>query len=126
MGYQHKDTANVTKTFRSEAAAGGQEFPASVVGSLPRVYKGVQSLTLSASSQSLTVPSGATHADISFEATDPANDFARYWHGATAPTAAAGHKLKDDQMISSAAPAVFKAIVGVGGGTLRVEYYAYE
>jgi len=96
-----------------------------LAGEHERVHDGIQSLTLSGSSQTLTVPGGATHALIYMEATAPTTDFARYWHGATAPTASVGKKLKDHEEIVSADPANFRVIVGTGGGILRIEYYHY-
>ena len=96
-----------------------------LAGEHERVHDGIQSLTLSGTSQTLTVPGGATHALIYNEATTPASDFARYWHGATAPTSSVGKKLKDHEEIVSADPANFRVINGVGGGVLRVEYYHY-
>jgi hypothetical protein len=90
-----------------------------------RVFDGVQSLTLSSTSQTLTVPSNATHCLIYNEATAPATDFARYWQDGTAPTSSVGKKLKDHEEIACASPSTFKAINGVGGNVLRVEFYHY-
>jgi hypothetical protein len=93
-----------------------------------RVYDGVQSIGDSTSSQSLTVPSGATHAAIYCEsAADTDTDYVRYWEHATAPTASVGKKLKNHEEIGSAAPASFRFIRGSGSATctLRVTYYHY-
>lgn len=95
------------------------------VGAHVRTYKGVQSIAATASSQLLTVPSGATHCDIYAEG-GSSSDFVRYWHGSTSPTASAGKKLKDHEEIASSSPANFRFIASSGSVTLRVEYYSYE
>jgi hypothetical protein len=78
---------------------------------------------LTGSSQSLTLPSGATHALIYAEGAT-VNDFARYWH-VTTPSSTVGKKLKDHEELSTAQPAQFRALNGSGTVTLRVEYYHY-
>lgn len=110
------------QTFRSVTKS-GVEFPVIAAAAHTRTYTGVQSLTLSASSQALTVPANTEFADIYFEG-GSSSDYARFWHGST-PTASAGVKLKDDGLLQSADPSSFRAILGSGSGTLRVEYYRY-
>lgn len=112
-----------SETFRS-TEVGGLHQPHVLVGAKQRTYKGVQSLVLTTTAQSLTVPGTATHADIYMEG-GAADYYCRYWHG-TAPTSTVGKKLKDHEEISSASPATFQAILASGTGTLRVEFYAYE
>lgn len=112
------------ETFRAGGVS-NNKIPDVLAGAMERVYKGVQSLLLTTASQTLTVPAGATHADIYAEG-DSANAYCRYWQGATAPTSTVGKKLKDHEEIASASPADFRAILSSGVITLRVEYYAYE
>lgn len=112
-----------SETFRS-TDVGGLHQPHVLAGAKQRTYKGVQSLVLTSTAQSLTVPGGATHADIYMEGGDPAH-YCRFWHG-TAPTSTVGKKLKDHEEIVSSSPATFQAILSSGTSTLRVEYYAYE
>jgi hypothetical protein len=111
---------------KTGTAGGGQDIVAQVVlaGVHKRVYVGTQSLVLTGAAQSLTVPAGtpATFADIYAEGAT-ANDYARYWHGGSVPTASVGKKLKDDNEIQSADPSTFQAINGSGTVTLRIEYY---
>jgi hypothetical protein len=104
---------------------GGQHLYVFLAGSHERTYKGVQNLTLSGTATSLTVPGGATHADIYAEG-GTVNDFARYWHFSTNPTSTVGKRLRDHEEIVSANPLTFRAIVGSGAVTLRIEYYSYE
>lgn len=107
------------------AGSSGDPFlPDVLVGAKQRTYDGVQSLTLSASSQSLTVPGSATHAEIVCEGA-ASTDYARFWPHATAPTASVGMKLFDGQVYDSAAPSSFRVIVGSGTLTLRIAYYHY-
>lgn len=89
-----------------------------------RTYLGVQSLVLTGTAQTLTVPAGtpATFADIYADGAS-SSDFARYWHGAT-PTASVGKKLSTDQELQSVDPSSFSAILGAGTVTLRIEYYS--
>lgn len=105
----------------------GKDILAQVVlaGVHKRTYLGVQSLTLTGSAQTLTVPAGtpATFADIYCEG-GGATDFGRYWHGGVTPTAAVGKRLYNDQELQSADPGSFSAIVGSGTPILRVEYYS--
>jgi hypothetical protein len=110
------------QVFRS-VTVGGVEIVAMVVGEMERVYDGVQSLTLTGTSQSPTVPSGATHALIYADG-GTVNDYARDWHGTT-PTASVGKKLKDHEELASAQPAAFRALNGSGTVTLRIEFYHY-
>lgn len=97
-----------------------------LAGEKQRVYDGIQNLTLTSSSQALTVPGGATHALVYCEGA-AGTDFARYWQDGTAPTASVGKKLKDHEEIELASPSNFHAIIGSGGGSpvLRIEYYHY-
>lgn len=113
------------QSFRSEDKSSVQ-FPVVLAGAHVRTYIGTQSLTVTNTSQTLTVPSGAEFADIYVEGTS-STDFVRFWHGAT-PTAAVGQKAKDHEVISSASPSTFRAILGSGSGTctLRVDYYVYS
>ena len=98
------------------------------VGAKARTYLTPQSLLLTGSSQSLTVPPAplgqSVLADIYCEGAS-STDYARYWHGGQAPTAAVGKKLKDHEEIPSADPASFRALNGSGTCTLRVDYYYY-
>lgn len=110
------------QTFRSEDKSSVQ-FPVVLAGAHVRTYVGTQSLSLTSSSQALTVPGTAEFADIYFEG-GTSTDYARFWHGST-PTSGVGVKLKDDALVQSADPATFRAILGSGTGTLRIEYYRY-
>lgn len=99
-----------------------------VVGAHTRTYYTPQSLVCTDTSvHSLTVPPGATHADIVMEGA-ASTDYVRFWYGATDPTATVGIILLDGQLEPSADPATFTAIKGStgGGGTLRISYYSYE
>lgn len=104
----------------------GKDIIAQVVlaGVHKRTYLGVQTLALTGTAQSLTVPAGtpATFGDIYNEG-GSGTDFARYWHGAT-PTASVGKKLFDDNEIQSADPASLMGINGSGTNTWRIEYYS--
>lgn len=111
------------QTFRAEDFS-SILFPVVLAGAHVRTYVGIQSLTLTGSSQTLTVPSGATFADIYCEGA-ASTDYARTWHGGTAPTASVGVKLKDHEVLQTADPATFRAINSSGTCTLRVEYYKY-
>jgi hypothetical protein len=111
------------QTFRAEDFS-GILFPVVLAGTHVRTYVGTQNLTLTASAQTLTVPSGATHADIYAEGAST-SDRCRYWHGGTVPTSSVGNRLGDHELISTADPATFRAINSVGNITLRVEYYKY-
>lgn len=115
-----------SETFRSTGAgsAGSPFVPVVAVGEHQRSYLGVQSLTLSASAQSLTVPSGATHAEIYCEGAST-SDYCRFWPDGTNPTSSAGMKLKDDYTYPCASPSTFRAINSSGSCTLRVGYYQY-
>lgn len=113
-----------TQTFRS-ITVNGIELPVIVVGAHQRTYKGVQSLALTGTAATLTVPEGATHADIYCEGA-ASTDYCRYWHGSTDPTTSVGVKLKEHEQIATASPSNFRAIEVSGSITLRVEYYAYE
>jgi hypothetical protein len=118
------DYTRANEIFRAKEVA-SKKMPIHMVGEHVRVHDGIQSLTLSGTAATLTVPSGATHALIYAEGSAD-TDYARYWHGATNPTNSVGKKLKDHEEISSASPANFRAINGAGTVTLRVEYYHYE
>lgn len=95
-----------------------------LAGEHTRTYDGVQSLVLSGSSASLTVPAASTHAFVVAEG-GTANDYCRTWHSGATPTASVGIKLFDGQSFSTADPRTLKAIVGSGAVTLRIEYYHY-
>jgi len=112
------------ETFRALLVS-SKLLPIFVVGAHQRTYKGTQSLTLTGASQTLTVPGGATFADIYCEGA-ASTDYARFWHGGSVPTASVGVRLKDHEILQSADPATFRAIIGAGSPVLRVEYYAYE
>ena len=117
------DYSRQGQTFRAEDF-GSILFPVVLAGAHVRTYVGTQSLTLTGSSQPLTVPSGATFADIYCEGATT-SDYARYWHAGSTPTSSAGVKLKDHEVIQTADPATFRALNGSGTCTLRVEYYKY-
>ncbi len=111
------------QTFHSTLVS-GTDIPGMLAGELTRVHDGIQSLTLTGTAQLLTVPGAATHALIYCDyAAD--TDEARYWHGATNPTVSVGKRLRAHEEIASAAPGVFRAIIGAGSPILRVEYYHY-
>lgn len=115
-------------TFRAKDK-GGIKSPVMLAGAHTRTYKGVQSVAITDTSvHNLTVPTGADFAEITFEGAAATTDFCRYWHGATDPTATTGVKLVDGDTIVSADPLTFTAIKGStgSGGTLRVEFFAYE
>lgn len=116
-------------TFRAKDK-GGVKSPVTLVGVHTRTYKGTpQSVVCTdVNVHNLTVPTGADFAEITMEGAAAATDFVRYWHGSTDPTSTVGVKLVDGDTIVSADPATFTAIKGStgGGGTLRVEYFAYE
>jgi hypothetical protein len=118
------DYTRGNETFRAKEVS-AKKTPIMLAGEHVRVHDGIQSLTLTGSSLSLTVPGSATHALIYCEGAAD-TDFARYWHGATAPTSSVGKRLNDHEEIATAAPGVFKAIIGQGSPILRVEYYHYE
>ncbi len=108
---------------------GSGHLPINLVGQHVRVYDGVQSITLSSVSQSLTVPANATFADITCESTSPTTDYCRFWPDGTVPTASVGHKLgpgtAEGAFWESAAPSTFKAINSAGSCTLRISYFHY-
>lgn len=110
------------QTFRSEDV-GGNQLPVLLVGAHVRVYDGVQSLAVTGTAQTLTVPGGATHADVVCEGS-ASTDYLRYWHG-SAPTSGIGVKLKDGELLETAAPSSLQVITGSGTLTCRVEYYHY-
>jgi len=110
------------ETYRAVDVSGIKS-PVVLVGAHKRVYDGTQTLSLSGSSQALTVPGGATHADV-YCAGTASTDFARYWHGST-PTASVGVKLKDGELLETAAPASLNVIIGSGSPVLSIEYYHY-
>jgi len=105
----------------------GEKIQILSVGAHVRTYKGIESITVTGTAGILTVPLGATHADILAEGA-ASTDFIRYWHGGNNPTSTIGKKLKDHEEIISADPSSFRHILGSGSGTvvLRIEYYAYE
>lgn len=115
------------ETFRAKDT-GGVKSPILLAGAHVRTYKGIESVTVTDTNvHNLTVPSGATHADVVMEGAAD-TDFVRYWHGATNPTSTVGTRLFDREAIATADPATLSFIKGStgAGGTLRVEYYAYE
>lgn len=110
-----------------DLVSSGVRTPVLLAGAHVRTYvDNPQTLTVTSSAQALTVPSGATFADIYCEGT-ASTDFVRFWHGSTNPTASVGQKLKDHEVIASADPSTFSVILGTGSGTctLRVEFYKY-
>jgi hypothetical protein len=119
------------QTLRSNDYGPAGEYDSQIIAAAEhvRTYTGVQNLVLSGSVQSLTLPvgTGTTHALIYAEGTSgtPATDFARYWQDGTNPAANVGKKLRDHEEISCASPGTFKAIIGSGAMTLRIEYYKY-
>lgn len=121
------DYTRGTETFRAKEVA-GKKSPILLAGAHVRTYKGVESLAVTDTFvHTLTVPSGATHADIVMEGAAD-TDFVRFWHGPTNPTASVGVKLFNREAVATADPGSFSAIKGStgAGGTLRIEYYAYE
>ena len=121
--------ANYTRqneVFGSKGAgsSGDPYIPDVLVGAKTRTYDGVQSLTVTTSSQSLTVPGSATHAEIVCEGAST-SDYVRFWPHATAPTSSVGMKLFDGQVYDCAAPSSFRVINGSGTNTLRIAYYHY-
>lgn len=113
-----------TISVRSKEVSAGLHLQLVAAGEHVRVFDGVQSLTLTSSSQTLTVPGSATHALIYSEGA-ASTDCARYWQDGTAPTASVGKRLFDDQEMGCASPSTFKAIIGAGSPILRIEYYHY-
>ena len=113
------------ETFRATEVS-SKKLPIFLAGAHARTYYTPQSISASASSQSLTVPAGATHADIYAEGA-ASTDFVRCWHASQAPTSTVGVRLKDHEVMQSASPSTFRFILGSGSGatTLRVEYYSY-
>ena len=81
-------------------------------------------MTLTGSSQALTVPGGETHALIYAQGAAD-TDVARYWEGGAAPTSSVGKRLKDHEEVVTATPSTFHAINESGTITLRIEYYHY-
>lgn len=115
------------ETFRAKDASGIKS-PVVLAGAHVRTYKGIASPDVTGVGVvNLSVPAGATHADIVMEG-GAATDFVRFWHGATDPSSTVGVKLFDGQAVATADPATFSAIKGStgNGGILRVEYYSYE
>ncbi len=116
-----------SETFRAKDSSGVKS-PVTLIGAHVRTYKGVESLVATgAGVVNLTVPSGATHADIVMEGA-ATTDYVRYWHSATDPTSAVGVVLFDGQLLTTAAPSTITFIKGStgAGGTLRIEYFAWE
>jgi len=111
------------ETYRAVEVSGVKS-PVVLVGAHSRVYDGIEVLTLTASAQSLTVPGGATHADV-YCSGAVTSDYARYWHGGTSPTVGTGVKLKDGELLESASPGSLKAIIGSGSPVLSIEYFHY-
>lgn len=111
------------QTFRAEDFS-SVIFPVVLAGAHVRTYVGTQSITSTGSSQSLTVPSGATFADVYCDSSTD-TDYVRYWHGGSTPTTTVGVKLKAHEVVQTADPATFRFIAGSGTPALRVEYYKY-
>lgn len=111
------------QTFRAEDFS-GVLFPVILAGAHVRTYVGTQSIASTGSSQSLTVPSGATFADIYCDSSTD-TDYVRFWHNSQAPTSTVGVKLKAHEVVQSADPSTFRFIAGSGTPTLRVEFYKY-
>lgn len=106
----------------------GKKLPVLLAGAHKRIYKGVESVPVTDGNvHNLNVPPGATFADIVMEA-GADTDFVRYWHGATNPTSTVGVRFYNRETVYSADPSTFSAVKGESGagGTLIVEYYAYE
>ncbi len=115
------------ETFRAKEILGIKN-PILLAGAHVRTYKGVESVVVTDTGvHNLTPPTGATHADVVMEGAAD-TDFVRYWHGASNPSASAGVQLFHREALASADPATLSFIKGNtgAGGTLRVEYYAYE
>jgi hypothetical protein len=111
------------RTTESPATAGAH-MQAVLAGEMRQKHDGIQNLTLTGSAQTLTVPSGATHALIYCEGVG-GTDIGRYYHG-SAPTASVGKRITGDQEIPSAEPGVAQFITESGAPILRIEYYHYE
>lgn len=108
-------------TFRAEDLS-GIKFPTITAAPHARSYTGKQELTLTGSSQTLTVAGSALFAEITAEGASP-GDYCRYWHDGSTPSSSSGVKLVDGETIISYSPATFKAINSSGTVTLRVEYF---
>lgn len=108
---------------------GTRHLPATIVGQMARTYDGVQTLNLTAASQSLTVPGSATHADIQAISVT-ATDYCRFWDGGGTPSAAVGMTMgpgsPSGSFWESASPATFKAINSNGSIALSVAYFHYS
>lgn len=116
------------ETFRAKDKSGVKS-PVVLAGAHTRTYKGVASVACTDTAvHNLTVPTGADFAEITMEGASASTDYIRFWHGSTDPTASAGVKLVDGDTYISADPGTFTAIKGAtgAGGTLRVEFFAYE
>lgn len=112
--------------FRSKEISAGLHAPIMIVGAHTRSYvSGAESVSALTASKSLTVPSGATHADIYVEGS-ASTDYIRFWHDGSTPSSTVGMKAMDGEVIQSASPSTFKAINGSGTCVLRVEYYKYS
>lgn len=102
--------------------------PIVLAGEHVRNYLGVETLSIGASVSTLTVPAGATHAEVYCDNTAASLDstsYVRYWHG-TNPSATVGKRLFHNESIPTAQPSQFRATNGSGSGnTLRIEYYQY-
>lgn len=88
----------------------------------PTVLAGNQTLTISTSVVTLTVPSGATHALATVEAGD-----VRFWEDGTSPTSTAGLLLISGNAVEFANLANVKLIKASGqpDATLNVSYRKY-
>jgi len=109
---------------RTREVVSGRHAQIVFAGEHVRVFDGVQSLTLTGSALTLTVPGSATHCLVFCDGAAD-TDYARYWQDGTSPTASVGKKLMSGEELPCASPSTFKAIIGAGSPVLRVEYYHY-
>lgn len=102
--------------------------PIVFAGEHVRSYDGIETISIGASVSTLTVPSGATHADVYLDttaATMDSSSYVRYWHG-TNPSSSVGVRLFHNEQFSTAQPSQLRVTNGSGtGATLRVNYYHY-
>ena len=119
------DYARQGQTFRTREV-GGKQLPIMLVGAHVRVSDDYQKITLNTGSVfTLTVPGGATHADIYFEGT-VGTDYGRYLHGPDDPTSTDGIRIKDHELITSSDPATFGIVRGQATSCIvHVEYWHY-
>lgn len=95
-----------------------------LAGEHTRDYISIQTVPVVSGVTSLTVPSGATHADIYLE-TSVQGGYVRYLH-AVNPSSTSGIRLFDNEQIVSAQPSQFRVTNGSSTGpVLTVNYYRY-